>query len=193
MDFPRDLRGDRNPNWKGGSLSKECAVCGSSFSAKRAQAKARFCSLKCVGLSQRGRKGPNKAPAIICCLVCGSSRPVQPSRAERIKTCSRRCSSTLRSQIVSGEENGNWAGGLSREPYSWNFYKMSRALIAHYGRCLSPLCRGEDKRLTTHHINYNKADCRDGNLIVLCSSCNTRANFNREKWQAFFERRRLVV
>jgi hypothetical protein len=40
--------------------------------------------------------------------------------------------------------------------------------------------------MTTHHINYEKQDCRDDNLIALCSACNSKANFGRARWQAVY-------
>jgi predicted DNA-binding protein YlxM (UPF0122 family) len=40
--------------------------------------------------------------------------------------------------------------------------------------------------LTAHHIDYNKKNCVDTNLITLCKKCNGKANFNREFWQDFY-------
>ena len=40
--------------------------------------------------------------------------------------------------------------------------------------------------MVTHHIDYDKSNCNLKNLIPLCSSCNTRANFGRAKWQAYY-------
>lgn len=35
--------------------------------------------------------------------------------------------------------------------------------------------------LTVHRIDYYKANCSENNLITLCSSCNIRANYERDK------------
>ncbi len=53
--------------------------------------------------------------------------------------------------------------------------------------CQNPDCGGRDPRLTARHIDYDKSNCDPGNLIALCSACNSKANFGREKWQAFYE------
>ena len=47
------------------------------------------------------------------------------------------------------------------------------------GVCGVPACDGSDGRMTTHHINYDKADCSD-------LACNSKANFRREYWGAGF-------
>jgi 5-methylcytosine-specific restriction endonuclease McrA len=39
-----------------------------------------------------------------------------------------------------------------------------------------------------HHIDYNKHNCEDDNLITLCPSCHTKTNYNRESWRCYFDR-----
>jgi 5-methylcytosine-specific restriction endonuclease McrA len=46
-----------------------------------------------------------------------------------------------------------------------------------------------DPRLTAHHIDYDKKNCDQQNLITLCSACNSKANFNRPYWQDFYASR----
>jgi hypothetical protein len=36
--------------------------------------------------------------------------------------------------------------------------------------------------LDTHHIDHNKQNCKETNLITLCQQCNLRANKNRDYW-----------
>lgn len=47
--------------------------------------------------------------------------------------------------------------------------------ITVYGRVLS-----------IHHIDYNKKNCNQNNLITLCNECNIRVNYNREYWVQYF-------
>lgn len=42
------------------------------------------------------------------------------------------------------------------------------------------------KVLTIHHIDYNKSNCDNKNLITLCISCNVRANHNRWYWKGYY-------
>jgi 5-methylcytosine-specific restriction endonuclease McrA len=39
-----------------------------------------------------------------------------------------------------------------------------------------------------HHIDYNKQNCKKGNLITLCPSCHVRTNHNRPQWIKRFKR-----
>jgi hypothetical protein len=41
--------------------------------------------------------------------------------------------------------------------------------------------------LNIHHIDYNKENCREKNLISTCITCNTRANYNRDYWKYFYK------
>jgi 5-methylcytosine-specific restriction endonuclease McrA len=122
------------------------------------------------------------------CEFCGEAFSVYASHTERMKCCSRECSNQRRAAQMRGESNPNWAGGQSRLPYPWNFREISRQVIERDGcKCQNPKCAGTDPRLTTHHINYTKSDCRQENLICLCSACNSKANFGRETWAAFYQ------
>ena len=109
------------------------------------------------------------------------------SHADRTQCCSRACSFNLRSKTSFGSENPNWRGGNSRLPYTFDFKRISRSVIERFGfKCMNPDCRGKDCRLTTHHINYDTRDNSARNLISLCSSCNSRANFDRDRWRRIY-------
>jgi len=43
------------------------------------------------------------------------------------------------------------------------------------------------KILDIHHIDYNKFNNKEDNLITLCHQCNVRANFNRDYWINFYK------
>lgn len=90
----------------------------------------------------------------------------------------------------SGENHPQWQGGIACEPYCdvWldKEFKEDIKKRDNY-ECQNPDCYGMSKRLCIHHINYIKKDCRPDNLITLCVGCNTRANFNRDGWRAFYE------
>ena len=45
----------------------------------------------------------------------------------------------------------------------------------------------EKIKLCIHHINYNKKDCKPKNLITLCKSCNSKANYDREWHKSWYK------
>ena len=42
------------------------------------------------------------------------------------------------------------------------------------------------QKLHIHHIDYNKQNCKHSNLITTCQKCNSKANFNRDYWFAYY-------
>jgi 5-methylcytosine-specific restriction endonuclease McrA len=87
----------------------------------------------------------------------------------------------------SREGNGNWLGGMSREPYAliWGSRLFKGTIRERDGHaCQNPECKKTCNVLTIHHIDYDKKNCDPKNLITLCRACNGRANFNRDFWEA---------
>ena len=105
----------------------------------------------------------------------------------------RKTSTTLKKQIEEGQRVGpnhyNWQGGISAEPYcfAWNS-KEFKDFIKERDNCKyqNSECKGECNILIIHHIDYDKKNCSLDNLVTLCLSCNSRANFDREYWQGVF-------
>jgi len=88
----------------------------------------------------------------------------------------------------SGDKHYNWKGGISCEPYCdmWADKEFKEDIKSRDNyECQNPDCWGTNKQLCLHHINYNKKECGPTNLITLCKSCNSRANYNR-KWHKKF-------
>jgi hypothetical protein len=92
-----------------------------------------------------------------------------------------------------------WMGGISNEQYceDWLDKEYKESIKERDGyMCLNPRCLKKSSVLSIHHINYNKKDCRPDNLITVCRSCNSSANFDRdwhETWyQAIIKRRNLT-
>jgi hypothetical protein len=47
------------------------------------------------------------------------------------------------------------------------------------------------RTLEVHHIDYNKKNCKEENLITLCKWCNLRANYNRNYWKTYYQNKLL--
>jgi len=87
-------------------------------------------------------------------------------------------------------QHGCWKGGISCEPYcfEWSSKEFKDFIKERDGNiCLNPDCWGTSKRLTIHHIDYDKKNCNPQNLITLCNSCNVRANKDREWHKVWYK------
>jgi len=87
------------------------------------------------------------------------------------------------------ENNPNWKGGISFEPYNVEFDKELREEIRERDCFECQYCgiNENGRRHDVHHINYIKKDSSKRNLITLCLKHNIEANYSREKWQFLFE------
>jgi hypothetical protein len=88
-----------------------------------------------------------------------------------------------------GNNNYNWKGGISFEHYCeiWKDKDYKRSIFERDEyECKNPGCWKNSKKLTVHHIDYNKKNCHPNNLLTLCNSCNARANTNRDYWKIFY-------
>jgi len=93
---------------------------------------------------------------------------------------------------ISGENNPNWNGGISKDPYCFEFDVWLKEEIKERDNyhCKNPDCTNEitkNNPLCTHHIDYNKKNCSTNNLVTICRNCNSKANFNRKYWKEFYK------
>ena len=97
---------------------------------------------------------------------------------------------TRRLQSRPGDKNPRWVGGISFLPYptTWTRELRERIRTRDGNRCQLCGVHQDDRprRLTVHHIDYDKDNVTDTNLITLCGGCNARVNSNRDQWQAHF-------
>jgi len=84
----------------------------------------------------------------------------------------------------------NWRGGISNDPYCdlWKSNELKEMIKVRDGyQCLNPCCLNRSSRLVIHHINYNKLDCNENNLITVCNSCNSIANYDRHWYTSWYQ------
>jgi hypothetical protein len=101
----------------------------------------------------------------------------------------RKCYNERQSVCLCGSNNNAWKGGIACEPYcyEWSFRGFKDLIKERDGnKCLNLDCWGTSERLSVHHIDYNKKNCSQSNLITLCTSCNARANTNRKWHEAWY-------
>ena len=51
----------------------------------------------------------------------------------------------------------------------------------------------DNKKLAIHHIDYNKNNLKEDNLISLCTECHGKTNIDREYWQRTFSINKRVL
>jgi len=96
--------------------------------------------------------------------------------------------------VAKGEKNPFYIHGKSRDPYPTEF-KKKRLMILNRNNYTCQLCdtktikvRTKNKKwATVHHIDYNKKNNKEENLITLCNICNLNVNTERNKWIEFFK------
>lgn len=114
------------------------------------------------------------------CVDCG--KEIVNRYAKRCKSCA-----------YSGERHYNWQGGKS--PYPIEFNQELRQKIKERDDYTCQNCGLTEEEhlmvwgriLSVHHIDYNKKNSQENNLITLCESCHKRANYRRKYWQQFYE------
>lgn len=89
-----------------------------------------------------------------------------------------------------GENSGNWQGGVSFEPYGIEFNDELKRQIRNRDNHTCQECHRMEEQLycalDVHHIDYNKKNNSPENLISLCRSCHIKTNFSREDWIEYF-------
>lgn len=89
-----------------------------------------------------------------------------------------------------GDKHPNWQNGKSFELYGREFTLLLKENIRcrdDYGCKLCGRPQTEiGELLSCHHIDYNKNNCNEDNLISLCRSCHMKTNFNRDYWKNYF-------
>lgn len=83
------------------------------------------------------------------------------------------------------EKNYFWKGGISFEPYGLEFNEDLKNLVRKRDDYICQLCGDEGN--IVHHIDYNKKNNSNENLITLCKSCHTKTTLRRKEFQPFLE------
>lgn len=143
---------------------RECARCGKVFKTKPSHVRlghGKYCSRECGYLSNRRRTQ-------FSCFLCGKDVHRTPKQVRTSKSgkyfCGRSCQTRWRNQVFIGPKHANWKHG--RQAY--------RTVLDRAGRTkLCVLCKTTDHRvLAVHHIDRNRLNNAEGNLVWLCHNCH---------------------
>jgi len=96
----------------------------------------------------------------------------------------------IRLRLSEGKSNGRYIHGLAYEPYSNKFNDTLKESIRKRDNYECQKCGIKQKtyrrKLDIHHIDYNKQNCKEDNLITTCNRCNAQVNSNRDYWYTYF-------
>jgi hypothetical protein len=161
------------------------------FRAKRCKSCARQGRLHPMfGIHRFGKEAPNWKGGFPRCTKCKSKL----SRREA-RLCQNCYSDTLKGVGNPmfgvhrfGIQSPTWMGGISFEPYTPEFNYQLKEQIRKRDNCKCQLCNKKQiiRKLDVHHIDYNKKNNKEENLITLCCKCNLKVNYNRDYWYAYF-------
>jgi 5-methylcytosine-specific restriction endonuclease McrA len=86
--------------------------------------------------------------------------------------------------MFEGKKHWNYKDG-SAGKYPSEFFRI-RKIIRKLYKYTCQLCHKFGKEV--HHIDYDKNNNKKNNLILLCSKCHSKTNFNRSYWKNIFKR-----
>jgi HNH endonuclease. len=157
----------RDKHWIKHYLHEACSVCGKPFVGKKYNKR---CSRKCFLVDDNPMFKDSNKKAMSARFMGDNNHMKKPEIVAKI----------------SGENCYMWAGGVSNAPYPWDFnHQLKESIRERDGRkCCC--CGNADGPLDVHHIDYDKDNIADSNLITLCHSCHSRTNFNRDIWREKF-------
>lgn len=98
--------------------------------------------------------------------------------------------------IKRGSKHPCWKGGVSSKPYGQGFTNYLKNKIKKRDNYRCQICFKNKRDLKTeelypylivHHIDYNKNNHANSNLITLCAYCHSKTNFRRKDWIYFLK------
>jgi len=151
------------------------------------------------GVDMKGEKSPSyidgRSSKKHPCIEPGCKNMVHYTTAffdgGRCRSCARR------EQYKDPRNHPNWHDGSSFEPYPLAFTEKLRRQIRKRDNHICQLCGRTEKQnnraLSVHHIDYNKENCSERNLISLCKYCHTKVNADRNYWTSYFKQKTLQL
>lgn len=208
MNIETKIKNFNHPNFKGGKINFNCEYCGKIILRYKSEIKNKkhiFCTKKCYGkwssINKNGINAYNYKGGKPKCIDCG--KLLGHYNAIRCKSCAHKRElnywfgkkkSHIWIKKISGKNNINWLGGISFEPYTIEFNKELKSKIRKRDNYICQLCGILEaklvlkfkKKLSVHHIDYNKMNIELTNLISLCQKCHMKTNGNRDYYYAYF-------
>ena len=178
-------RGKNSPAYKGGL--PHCKDCGKLLKSYK--------SIRCYACCNEIKKGKRLSKEAIEKLS-GENASNWKGGKPHCRTCGKLLKSYESNYCPRCSRLGkrciHWIDGRSYEPYPITFNSQLKDRIRVRDNFICQKCGVPElecsKKLHIHHIDYNKKNCAESNLISLCQSCNSKVNANREHWTNYFQK-----
>lgn len=162
--------------------SRECLYCGVEFSGQPSVIKAQaFCSARCSLIYRKHQRLSQRINGRHC-ECCGRNFALSALRLNMLKNHSsygRFCCLGCFREWNKGDNSYRWSGG-NQSKYPDDFY-LKRKIIIERDNEHCAICHLPGAEV--HHISYDKQNCTEENLILLCESCHGATGWNRDYWQ----------
>jgi len=181
------------------SIWKKCLICKQEFRVCSWNKDRKFCSHQCYWKFSSIHPYPHafKKGHSLIGKPFKKGHKVPLEWKENLSKCYKGKRHSPKTEFKKGEHrnvkenNPMWNNGSSFEPYSPDWTKSLKKFIRKTDKYTCQYCgkteEEEKRRLSVHHIDYNKKNCVSSNLITLCNRCNIRVNQNRAFWTTYFQ------
>lgn len=169
-------------------IELKCRTCNAPIWKWESQIDAgegKYCSRSCYYKAKLGKPSPKKDMVRRICPICKDTKDT------RSELC-RKCWGKKMGLLQLGERNHSWRGGISFEPYPIGWTNTFREQIRYRDGYTCQVCGVPEieckRKLCVHHIDYDKKNISEANLVCLCLSCHQRTNYHRTEWEDYFVR-----
>jgi len=159
---------------------------------------------RCKSCARKGKLNPaylhGKCLKQRRCIECGKKLAKHSEFYHNLRCL--KCNNKIHSKRMKGKNNPmygirrygkkspHWQGGKNIKKYNRLFNDYLKEIIRKRDNYKCQLCKKTkdiaNRKLSIHHIDYNKQNCNKNNLVTLCLLCNLKVNTNRDYWFAYF-------
>jgi hypothetical protein len=185
-------KGENNPAYKGSGIYKNCLNCEMRFfvKTKKRHNKAKYCTRKCMIEYHKKHKHPLYQDIWDKCNFCQNKIKITERKIGKRNFCNKECAEKGHSEYIKGVNNGRYVHGEGNSSYPKNWNKRLKEAIRERDghKCkncgLSETEHGS--KLHVHHIDSNKENLSEINLITLCKFCHGKTHGlpeSRTEWK----------
>lgn len=177
-------------------ITMKCNYCGSNFQVYPSRIKkgVKYCSYFCSGKGGKPKQFTEIQKQKFSLLMKENWRlgilKSKPAWNKGTKGMTKAWNKGLKGYHA-GKIHYNWQGGKSFEPYGIKFNQELKEKIRKRDNYICQECGKTKKelkrKLNIHHIDYNKRNNGENNLISLCDICHGKTNFKRSEWIKYYK------